>query len=942
MVEQSSGAIEQAVSFGSFRLLPAQQLLLENEAPVRLGSRALEILTTLVGRAGEVVEKNEIIAQVWPDTFIDENTLRVHIAGLRRALGDGQPGRRFLANVPGRGYRFVAPVRRTRQTSSTIPMAATAAHNLPVSRARAVGRAEVIGALRERMQRQRFVTIVGAGGIGKTTVALAVAEALLPTYRDGVWLVDLASIDEPLSIPDALATSLGLNTRSGNRMSELVDFLRGKQLLVVLDSCEHVTEAAASLADELLTETPGVRILATSREALRGAGERVYRLPPLESPAASPDLSAAAALAFPAVQLFVERAAATLDGFELSDADANVVADICRKLGGIALAIELAAARIDAFGLRQLGALLSDQVRILKYGKRTAQPRHQSLAAALDWSYEFLPEHERLVLRRLSVFAGAFTLDSAIAVAGDDDTDIVEAIANLVTKSLVSADVTQSVVQYRLLDSTRSYATQKLVASGELDVYVQRHAQHHRDLLRRVTLEWEMRRTWPEDYGRRIDDVRSALSWAFSPKGDAAVGVALTVASIPLWLELSLIQECYERIERALASQSAQPKYGEHDALQLRTELGLVALHAGHPLPGDFWVQTLALAKKLADPPVRSRTLFHWSCYHFYNGNFREALSAAQKCSAFAAENCLVDNEMLGDGLVGAVLHYLGDHIAAQQRLEPIVDQPIDPAQRGRIAARLIARPRHTSVLWVRGFPDQAVRAARSAIDEAETFNNALMLTSIVAQICPIALQVGDLAEAEHLIARLLNSSAKHALSSWNALAQCLNGTLLIAHGNRAGLTVLRVGLERLRETGFTFRFTISLAALARGLGVFGQVAEAKQTIDQALERASRQDERWCLPELLRIKGEIELLDGLGDAKGKAEDCFLEALDEARRQKALSWELRAATSLARLWRQDGKNAEAKELLSSVYDRFTEGFGTADLKAARALIDELHA
>src|SRR5262249_17432380 len=348
-------------------------------------------------------------------------------------------------------------------------------------------------------------------------------------------------------------STLGVAIQSGNAIPDLIAYLQDKRMLLVLDSCEHVIEAAAALAEQILQNAAAVQILATSREPLRAKGERLHRLSPLELPPNSSELTAAEALAFPSVQLFVERAAANLDGFELSDADAPVVADICGKLEGMPLAIELAATRVDAFGIRQLSVLLDDRIRLLTYGRRTTLPRHRSLAAALDWSYEFLPDDERVVLRRLSVFSSAFTLDSASAVA-DGKTDVVEGVASLVAKSLVSADVGGTVVQYRLLDTTRAYATQKLTESGEFEDYVRRHAEHHRDLFERAEAEWEARPAaeWLEEYGRRIDDVRSALKWAFSPGGDASIGVGLTVAAIPLWMQLSLMDECRECLERAL------------------------------------------------------------------------------------------------------------------------------------------------------------------------------------------------------------------------------------------------------------------------------------------------------------------------------------------------------------------------------------------------------
>lgn len=671
MADRPSFPAEHAVSFGPFRLLPAQQLLLEGETPVRLGSRALEILMALVERAGELVGKAELVARVWPDTFVDENTLRVHIAGLRRALGDGQPGRRYLANVPGRGYRFVAPVEVLAREPSPVYQrpASGRIHNLPVSQSRLVGRAEVIGALAEQLPKRRFVTIVGGGGIGKTTVALALAEALLSDYEHGVRFVDLAPIDDPRFVSNALGTTLGLAVNSESAVRQLTDFLCDKRMLVVLDSCEHVVEAAAILVEQLLADAPGVHILATSREPLRAEGERVHRLSPLESPAAASGLTAAEALISPAVRLFVERAAAILDGFELKDEDAPIVSDICRKLGGVALAIELAAARVDAFGVRQLSVLLDDRFRILRQGRRTAQPRHQSLTAALDWSYEFLPEGERVVLRNLCVFAGSFLLDSAVAVAGDTDIDVVESLANLVSKSLIAADLAYATVQYRLLDTMRAYARQKLIETGRFDEYARRHAAYYLKLFARAEAEFSTKSSedWLPRYGHCIDDVRSALNWAFSAKGDESVGVALTVAAIPLWTSLSLMDESGERIEHALAVQTPESGRGGRDELKLLMGLAAALPHMRHPLSSHdvLWTKALHLAEQLGDSEYQGRAIWGLSVYLMYVGRYGEVVDLAGKYSSIEDKSRIIDER-----LAGTASFFVGDYNKSRLHLD--------------------------------------------------------------------------------------------------------------------------------------------------------------------------------------------------------------------------------------------------------------------------------
>src|SRR3954470_7575766 len=288
-------------SFGPYRLLAARRLLLEGDKPVRLGSRAFDILAALVERAGEVVGKEELIARAWPGTFVEESNLKIQVSALRRALGDGQGGHRYIVTVPGRGYNFVAPVSLEAPPPPTI--ASAGAHNLPLAVTRMIGRDETVAALVSRLSRERLVTIVGPGGIGKTTVALAVAERVIADYEHGVWLVDLAPLGDPRLVPSTVATVLKLEVRSDDPLPWLVAFLADRRMLLVLDSCEHVVDTAAALVAEVLRRAPGVRVLATSREPLRVGGERLHRLPPLDFPAEPAGLAAAAALAFPAVRL---------------------------------------------------------------------------------------------------------------------------------------------------------------------------------------------------------------------------------------------------------------------------------------------------------------------------------------------------------------------------------------------------------------------------------------------------------------------------------------------------------------------------------------------------------------------------------------------------------------------------------------------------------------
>src|SRR6266568_2389949 len=422
----------QAISFGPFRLLPAQRLLLEDDQPVRLGSRAFDILATLLERPGEVIGKDELISRTWPKTFVEDVNLKIQVSALRRALGDGQGGRRYIATVPGRGYNFVAPVRFEKPPRAPLPatIALAAAHNLPLAATRMIGREEVVATLVSRLSRERVVTIVGPGGIGKTTLALAVAERMIADYEHGVWLVDLSPLGDPRLVPSAVATVLGLEVRTDNPLPGLVAALRDKRMLLLLDNCEHVIDAAASLAAAVLTGVPRVNILATSREPLGVAGERVHRLGPLGSPPSSSGLTAAEAAAFPAVQLFVERVIAIVEDFALTDANAPLVSEICQRLDGLPLAIEFAAPRVEVLGIEGLAAHLDD-LPLLGARRRTTTSRHWTMRAVVDWSYGLLSQDEQRFFRALGIFTGGFACEASAAVALDGGRTRVDAIDRL-------------------------------------------------------------------------------------------------------------------------------------------------------------------------------------------------------------------------------------------------------------------------------------------------------------------------------------------------------------------------------------------------------------------------------------------------------------------------------------------------------------------------------
>jgi predicted ATPase/DNA-binding winged helix-turn-helix (wHTH) protein len=707
---------QRVVSFGPFRLLSGQRVLMEGEKRIRLGSRALEILLLLVERAGELVGRHELIDRVWPNIVVDEAALRVHIAALRKVLGDGQGGVRYVENMVGRGYRFVAPVaHHEADASQRTSVADNFRDGLPAPLSRMIGRSTIVDTLVARVAQQRFVTI---GGIGKTTVALAVADGLLQSCGYRACFVDLASLSDPLLVPGTLASVLGLGVLSRDAVPSLIAFLKNAQMLIVLDNCEHVVGAAAALAERLVREAPGVHLLATSREPLRSEGESVHRLSALEAPPSSATLNATEALAFPAIQLFAERAMASLDSFELRDADLPTIGDICRRLDGIPLAIELVAARVGLLGLHGLAARLEDGIAILAKGRRAVSPRQRSLQATLDWSYGLLSETEQLVFRRIAIFQAGFDLEAAIAIVSDGDiraADVLESVLGLADKSLVTVDVADDEVAYRLLETTRAYALEKLIAGVESAEISRRHATY-------FCTVWDRAKTqrsnagWLVTYSRKIDDVRAALDWCLSPDGDAALGAGLAVASAPLWFGLSVLDEYARRLELALRVPGAVPALDPALAMRLNTMLGYALLWTGGgPGMAAAFLRAVKLAELLGDTATLCDALLGLGWDSLLAGDYRSAVRFIKRAYpgsiALGGKAALMNLRLMALGY-----HATGDQPTARAHAERALDRIRIEASTNSRAYRIDRVETNailSRILWIQG--SRTGRPARPA-----------------------------------------------------------------------------------------------------------------------------------------------------------------------------------------------------------------------------------
>jgi predicted ATPase/DNA-binding winged helix-turn-helix (wHTH) protein len=946
-----------SVGFGRFRMLPHRREMITDGKPIKLGGRAFDILVALIEARGAVVTKDAMMKRVWPGRVVEENNLQSHIAALRAVLG---PDRDLIRTVSGRGYQFIGETRplseagdeRARLGPEKAESGALAFTNVPEPVSELIGRVDELADVVNLIGAHRLVTLTGAGGIGKTRLGFEAARRQLPNFTDGVWAVELAPLSDPDLVPATVANALGLGLAWGTASPRSVaDALRSKRFMLVLDNCEHMVDAAAQMAEAFLHANTAARVIATSREPLRAEGEWVYPVPPLTvPPEGHPD--GEDPVRYSAVRLFCERAHAAAATFAHDARSAAIIAGICRRLDGLPLAIELAAAHAAALGIESLSARIDDRFRLLTRGCRTAMPRHQTLQGTFDWSYALLTEPERVGLRRLAIFAGGFATRDACAVAADDEIttlEVVDCLASLVAKSLVTADFGSAMPRYRLLETTRAYVLEKLVQSGEFDAVARRHASHYLDLFERAEAEAETRPTqeWLADHGPQIDNLRAALDWAFSPSGDTSIGMALTVAAVPLWVHLSPAEECRDRVERALAAMAAAAGRDAHREMQLNAAFA-ASLKYSRGAVAEIEAsatRALQLAESRDDIEYQLRALWHLWSLRISASQHRAALTMAERFQSLVAKRYDPSDRLIGERMIGVSRHYCGDLLNARRHLERVLAYDAAPARtlqfvRFQVDPWAGARAFLSRILWLQGLPDQAMRSAETSVAEARATHHATSLgLALAVAACPIALWSADLTAAGHYVDMLLDQSARHLLRRWSTFGRCYQGILVIQRGDfESGIQLLRATLAESTTAESVARLSaFIISATSRHAG---QIADGLPAIEEAIVRSELTEERWLIAELLRVKGETLLWRGAPGAAAVAEGHFRRALDLARQQGALSWELRAATSLARLWRDQARSKAAHELLAPVYDRFTEGFTTADLRAAKSLLEEL--
>lgn len=896
-------APENALCFGPFVLYPQQQQLFKHGEPVHLGSRALQLLITLASRSGELLEKNELLALVWPKVVVEECNLRAQMTTLRRVLGD-EGDFTHIVTVPGRGYRFVAPV-NVRQTSVAPTPAQRPEPELPSLGGTVIGHEHTLQALGEELRGRRLLTLTGSGGIGKSTLALALANALEPDFPGGRTFIDLAdSID---GVTQQLASALAIEA-SAAPLVELAARLGNSRHLLILDNCDQALEDTASTVEALLRLVPSCHILLTSREPLHVEGEFVHEVAPLCAQTSARACQADEALAAPALRLLVERAGALDSSFRFSDAEVPAAQAICRALDGNPLAIEIAAAHVRAFGLSYLVELLKGDFRLQMVNRRNSSSRHRTLHASLDWSHTRLSPQEQTALHQLSIFPGTFTLASAKAVVDVSPGQFQDSawlLESLLDKSLLLAASATPVKRYRLTYSTRLYAARKLAQHPNARAMAQRHASYTLCEQRRATLDLEQLapQAWLDQQSQNIDCVRAALSWCFGAQGDPTLGVELVLASVPLWLRLSLIEECHDWVNSGLLFAAASTRQRMR-LLTLSASVMTLAQGAG-PEIRTAWQHVIDDARILCDHEHELHGL--WGLWHDLccSNQYPEALQLAERYIQLSDHTNSLERRLLGRRMRASPLFYMADFEGARQAISEALSFPqtsrshvIDSHFDQSIAARSLK----TQIQLLQGQVGQALLTLEGNVDAASDLHHpASLWYTLTFSALPVTLLVGHEKRSREFLQRFKSSLDGHEMPVWRLFIRCFEHILAIREGQlEDGVRGLSEALDQLQSLGGSPLYCLVRSEYAQGLARLGLVQLAGEIIEQTLAVTSARQEFWFRPELLRVKAQLLAQSDDLEQRAQVLETLNLAMAEANQQGARFWAGRIAANLSHL------------------------------------------
>ncbi|WP_260684794.1 ATP-binding protein [Rhizobium laguerreae] len=877
---------QKAYQFGDFRLLPEAQALLYKGQSVALGGRGFDILTLLVARAGEVVSKADLFSHVWPDYIVHEHNLKVNVGNLRRSLAELDPSGEYIATIAGRGYKFVAAVENDRPAAARPTTSSTRHHTAPPQVRQLLGRDDAIRQVSEEIDLPGYVTIVGPGGAGKTSLAVTVAQQSCGEDQ-AIAFVDLSTVTDPRFVVPAIASALGISLGLDDPIAGVIDVLRSNKLLLIIDNCEHVIAMAATIVERISAEAPGARILVTSREPLRTRHEQIHFLSGLAYPDQTA-LSSTDAMQFPAIRLFISKACGAGVSEPTEDYVRSVVS-ICARLDGLALAIELAAGTASVLAPSSLEGLFKDGFDAMGRGARDAPLRHQSLEATLDWSYRLLPDREAILLDLLSVFSGRFGADDAEAMYSAGALEPMagrDALSQLVAKSLLSAQHDGATMHYRMAESTGTYAARRLFGSPYREKAKRQFAIRIRDKLQIAEREWSSQtsREWLGKYRSQIDDVRAAIGWAFDPAGDAELGVELVVSALPLWQELSAFREMLAAIDTASANSAALSALAPLGRVKLSTAQAwamTLARHM-HPQTSDAWRESIFHASGSQDAEFQIRSVCGQAVFLAYSGRPRTALRSMKDFAAAMGLDWAAAPD--GKRLLAHIKIYAGELESASHHLHALMND-WGSLEEGRGLSRfqvdlpVAIRLSQAFLSWLQGDPERASSLAGSAVDRAADLDHMISLGNAISLAAlPIAFVEGDLETASQLQRQLTEVSRRESVGIYEGTATFFAGAIRSARGDKAGFAVMQDSITGLLRGSWRARVPFYRSLLAEAYIAAGEMQLAENSLRAVLGEIGIREERWWHPDLWRVAGMIEV----GKARPhQAKRYFQKSLDSA-------------------------------------------------------------
>lgn len=887
-----SGPVREMVvlMLGRYAIDRERRCLVNGHDVISLGGRAFDVLVALLDAKGAIVTKDALIERVWEGRFVNENAIEAQIHALRRSLGSD---RNLIKTVAGRGYCLV-DVEAPRLPPPT---------NLRPDLSSSVARDDLQAEIRASLKQHRLVTLIGPGGIGKTRLSRHAGSAVLDQFPDGVWMVELAPVDSDRFICTAIAGVLDINLSDPGDLGSLVQALSGQTCLLLLDNCEHLLDAVAAIAFEVLSGCPGVRILATSREALQIDGERIIRIPALGLPREGAQIQDC--LSSSAVQLFVQRFVAGSGSLELQR-DLPSLVEICRHVDGIPLAIEMAAAAARTLGVKQVLHELGTSLSILGVARRAAEPRQQTMEATIEWSYRLLAASEQRVFRSLGILSGAFAAEAVAVVTAMPRATLVNILSSLASKSLLTVVSTEQGALFHQLEPMRQYARARLDEAGEYRTVAARHAALMLDVFQRADAEIEKLPTgdWIAWYKPHLPGLRQALEWCLGEGKDVGTGAKLVVAAEPLWLHLSLVRELLDFIEATIMHVRDDPDLPP-DVMKLEVARGCALLYVAGSTTStrEALGHSLAHARRMGDGVAQIRSLWALAVASVNAGLNENAVGYADELTQIANLKGSRTDKLIACRARGAVHHVIGRQDLAQAELEEFLGnykEPVcnSPTSRFHFDQQVAGLAFYARVLWLRNDIVRALNAARQALERAVELDHTYSICHALAQACiPLALDQGHHEAAALYVQELQEVSNAHRLSVWMFWSQAYRACLDMRTGSpKAGISGLLSILTEHSASQFSMYHCGLMGELALAQMGRGDHAASLTTINAAITRAVETKELWGLPELLRLKGLTLSRHGPTMALGAAA-AFDEARSLSARQGAFLWKERLRASV---------------------------------------------